>query len=214
MNILIISALETLGLWYATRGSDHHRISTFVAVNMMLVVLFSQKLFVLFGLTTNVANIFYATVVLAQVLTLYKYGQEAALHTIRLTLFAVLSMLLLSSALAAFPVVQGDEGISAAVSLITNTSLYVVFASLFAFVIAQAVLVRLLDTFSYTKAAIAVTVTQLVDSLVFFPIAFYNTPISELYTIAVSGFLFKVIITSIILVPLLPILWNTKNTQK
>lgn len=182
---------------YATFAEGPYRMRGLIALNMVIISLFAPKLFEYHGFISNIGNVFYAAVMIMQTYIFMQYGHKAAVSTIRMTLFALVSSLALVYAMSIVPVVAGNEVFSAAVSQVTNFSLETIFASFFAFVIGQSVLVYFLDK---TIPIVAVLAAQFVDTIIFFPIAFAYSPM--LLSIMVSGYVTKVLVSVPLALPL------------
>lgn len=200
--ILLLCVAEVSLLAYALLSPGPFRIRDLIAINMVLISLFASKLLTVFGYTTNVANIFYATVVLSQAVIFHRYGKDAAVRTISMTMHALVASLSLSYIISNFPVVLGNEAPSQAIFLVANQSIHVVFASLFAFMIGQYTLVLSLQYLKRLKYPLAIILTQIVDSLVFFPIAFSSMPVPLMLQVMSTGAIFKVLVTGIMYLPL------------
>lgn len=203
--MMLLIAIEMALMVYATLAEGPYRMRGLIALNMVLISLFAPKLFEYHGFISNVGNVFYAAVMIMQTYIFMQYGHKAAVSTIRMTLFSLVSVLALVYAMSIVPAVAGNEVFSAAVSQVTNFSLETIFASFFAFVIGQSVLVYFLDK---TNPAVAIIVAQFVDTVIFFPIAFSYSP--ALLGIMITGFIFKVLLTPILASPLLAKVYFSK----
>lgn len=192
MELIVVEALL---LWFALRSDGPYRTRGLIAVNMLLIALMASKWFEIFGHVTNVANVFYATVVVAQAYIFSRYGLDSMVRTIPMTLYALVVGVTLAYLTSLTPVVDGNIVEATAISTVAAFSLTVVAASFFAFIIGQAVLAVILGWvhLNKTRYLLAIVAAQLVDSAVFFSIAFSNSGIVG--DAMITGFLLKVAVS-------------------
>lgn len=191
--LVVFCLVEAALLWYCFLTDGPFRARGLIAVNMVLISFFAAKMMATPIGVTNVSTVLYATVVLAQFLILKRYGRDAAVGTLRMTMFALIAALSLGTVIALIPTVIGNELDAFAVDAIASTSLQVVLASLFAFIIGQSILVLVGEKHGMF---ITTTATQLVDSALFFPIAF--GALDGMYEIMAVGFAVKVVATLVV----------------
>lgn len=176
-----------------------------VVVNLVLVGIFGAKLFTVFGLTTNVGNVFYACVFLATHFILERYGKREGLKTIWVGVGFVLFFVVMSQFATKFVGLPLSEGANEAISTLFAFSIRVIFASILAFIFAQYVNISLYEwlkarthgKFLWLRSNGANIVAQLVDSLLFFSIAFFDLPGPLLVQTILVGWLFKTVVVSI-----------------
>lgn len=191
--ISALVAAEVALLTFALSTQMPFRTRWLVAINMILVSVLGSKLLTVAGNTTNIANVYYATVVVAQAFIYRLYGEKAALDTIRMTYFALISAVALMYLTSLFPTVPGNEEAAFAVDIMSFSSFQIVLASFVAFMLGQTVLVHMLR--HTNDAALAVFFTQAIDSIVFFPLAFYDLPVQTIITFMLSGLFFKILVS-------------------
>ncbi|MEK7535904.1 MAG: queuosine precursor transporter [Patescibacteria group bacterium] len=166
-------------------------VSSLIVVNLVLISLYGSSLITVAGFTTNAGNIFYVAITFTFYILIDKYGREVAYRAIWSSAFLLLLFILVS---ALTSIMDGA------------TPLYILprltFASIAAFLVAQHInlhayeklLARLGERFLWIRLNGANIITQLVDSLIFFLIAFYATDIStSIWEIMIAGFLLKVL---------------------
>lgn len=201
----LIVLIETGMLIYASMANGFYRLRTLIVSNMVLITLFAPKLISMFGYTTNLGVIFYATAMLAQMMIIHMYGREAALYTIRMVLFALLSVVSLMFVSSLLPVVSGNEEFSMAMKGVLQFPPQTLFASFFAFVIAQYAIVSCLEKRCSSSIAtilkyLGVAVcAQAIDSSIFFPLAFGTImDMHDIWEMVYTGFIAKVAIMAVI----------------
>lgn len=148
-----------------------HYLRAFMVANILLIGLLGSKELVMFGFTSNIGNIFYATVILGSCLMLQLYGEREARKTIQAVGFTAIGVALLQ--------------------VIPSTSRILV-ASLTAFMLAQTVLIYSWQWFGRLRVLGSSIVAQAVDSIVFFPLAFLTQlPVIQMVDFAWQGFVLK-----------------------
>lgn len=193
MMLVLLAAIESALMAYALCSSGPFRLRGLIAVNIVLISLLASKLVSIGGFVTNVGSVLYATVVLAQIIIFDRFGKQAAVDTIRMTLYALVAALTLSYVVAHVPTVYGNEDASFALLQISDFSLRVVLASFFAFVLGQAALIISMEKFQ--SYATSVLLVQIVDSAIFFPVAFGIFKLGEMTEILMVGLFLKVFIS-------------------
>ena len=144
-------------------------------VQILFIGIFGNQEITVFGLTSNIGNLFYASVVFGMCLMMEIYGVEEARRTRNVLAGCVLA----ASLLGVVPV--GSQ---------------ILIASLAAFLAAQTVFIHLWERFRSRTIFLynvgSSIATQAVDSIVFFPIAFVGIRTVEQMTgYALDGFLLK-----------------------
>lgn len=189
IDILILAYLATMG-WKAMGFG--------LVTNLVLVTITAQKQIVFFGLESNFGCFPYAAVTFAISVCADRHGIVGCMRLLNAAFFSLLLTLVTTNLLLYLPIIEGNDAIHNALAVIFKTSLQIGFASFLAFYSAQSlnvVLINRLHLPQIIKKPIASTITQFVDSLFFFQIAFFG--IWEEPTIilaAFSGFLIKSIL--------------------
>lgn len=190
--------IEGVALSFAVRDirTKPNKIIALLHLNMLLILLLASKLLNIGGIITNIGTIFYATVVPIQYAILKLNGKDSFLKAIYSTYFIVTLGFSLIYILGVFPSLDIDNS-AKAVNAITNLSVSTLGASFSAFAFSQAILYlivtnqRIKETYKYI---LAILIVQLVDSLIFFPLAFGDLPLSTIWGMLWSGLLLKVIL--------------------
>lgn len=182
---------------------NKHFLYISIVLNLLLVSIFGAKLISLFGFITNNGNIFYASVFFATQLIAEQYGRKEAYKSIWIGAASIIFFMLI----AQLTILQlGDpstQRVNSAINILFQAAPRIAVASVIAYVVAQFVNISL---FSYIKSKtsgkllflrvnLANIVGQLVDSLIFFSVAFYGTgPLSSFIQILIVGYVMKVVV--------------------
>ncbi|TSC82278.1 MAG: hypothetical protein G01um101420_442 [Parcubacteria group bacterium Gr01-1014_20] len=174
-----------------------------IIINLILVAVFGGKLISLFGFTTNVGNIFYAAVFLGVQLTLEYYGRKDAIRSVWVSFFAVNFFVLMGQVVLGFQVEPMSGELASALRVVFGVVPRVTIASLFGLILSQYANIYIYDFVRrrvgearlWLRSLTAVLVGQLVDSLVFFSIAFLGAlEFGTVLQVMIVGFVIKVLI--------------------
>ncbi len=176
-----------------------------IITNLMLIGVFGVKLVSVLGLVTNVGNAFYACVFLATYFLIERYGRAAGMKTIWfgasfVIIFTVLSQLATRSEGSVL-----SSEINSTIQTLFSFSPRVFLASILAFVFAQYVNITLYEwvkarthgKWPWLRGNFANGISQLLDSVLFFTIAFYDLPGLSLVKAILAGWAIKVIVVCI-----------------
>lgn len=176
-----------------------------VIVNVILVATFGSKLISIFGFVTNVSNVFYSSVFLAVNIMIERFDRREGLKAIWAGFGALVVFMIMSQ----FVVISKSIPESASVDLAINTLFKVApriaFASMFAYLVSQHLnlwLYELMKLKSKLNLAlrnfISTAIAQLVDSLLFFILAFSGVVSGAVLWQTISiGYLLKLVIVII-----------------
>ncbi|OGE32215.1 hypothetical protein A3C59_04225 [Candidatus Daviesbacteria bacterium RIFCSPHIGHO2_02_FULL_36_13] len=172
-----------------------------IILNILLISVFGAKLIEIFGFTTNIGNVFYAAVFFAAQLLVEGYGKKEAYNTIWLGVVSVVFFILMAQFVIFTIGIPETRVVNSAIDDLFQAAPRVAIASIFAYIISQAVNISL---FSYLKAKtggkylyLRVNLTnivgQAIDSLIFFSIAFFGViPFPTLVQVMLIGYGLKV----------------------
>jgi len=137
------------------------------------------KLIPIFGLPSNAGNPVYAAVTVVVAVAVAKHGADAAKRLV----WRTLAMLVVGHVIFLFanviPVAAGNEVPSAALKTVTGPGLRIVVASFLAFALSQFIAIAVFtEGRSALGYVVAAFLAQIVDSVVFFPAAFYKSSIA------------------------------------
>jgi uncharacterized integral membrane protein (TIGR00697 family) len=172
-----------------------------IVVNLLLITTLGSKIVSVFGFTMNAGNVFYASIFYAIILILEFHGKAAALRAV----WQSSALLIFSLILAELTVSAGgapasrvfDEAIRGVFQMVPRIGI----ASLIAFIISQSVAIGFYERLKkktknlWIRNGSAAVVVQMIDSLIFFPLAFYGAMSAEAVVgIAAAGFFAKLLV--------------------
>jgi hypothetical protein len=198
--LLLVEAVICAGLVIAVWTLDRERLMGVIAIALILITTAGGKVIEVFGHETNTGNLFYASIFLATYFLIERYGRRAGMRAVWWGVAAVVSFLALAELSVAF-VGSGQTGsFDAALFSIFDRAPRIALASLVAYVASQslnvylyAYLKRRLDGGRlWLRANIANALAQVLDSAVFFSIAFIGVvPPPHVFDIIVTGYVIK-----------------------
>lgn len=172
----VISAAFVVVGWHLGK----ERLYTVIIIFLVLIAAVGGKIVTFFGYETNTGNIFYASVFLATYFLIERYGRREGIYSIGIGLVAVLFF----SVLVRITIGLDGSGATALLDSALETALAPVprltLASLLAYALSQSLNVYLYlylkretgGRYLWLRANICNFVAQLLDSVVFFLIAF------------------------------------------
>jgi queuosine precursor transporter len=186
----------------ARRGTDW--LFGAIAVNLILIGIFGAKLISIFGFTTNAGNAFYACVFLATHFLLERHGKHLGLKAIWFGAGFILYFVAMSQFASQFVGLALSETVNVSISTLFSFSARITFASIIAYVFAQHLNVYLYEWLKgktnnrllWLRSNGANIVAQLVDSLLFFTLAFPELPGPLLVQTILVGWLTKTLVVS------------------
>ena len=192
----IISSFFVVLMW----NLGKERLYSAIIVFLILISAVGGRIVVFFGHNTNTGNIFYSSVFLATYFLIERYGKKEGIRsiwvgTICVTTFSILVWL--SVVLHGIGNNLNDD----AFMLVFASVPRLTFASLFAYLISQTTNVylyiylknKMKRRYLWLRANISNLVAQLIDSIIFFTIAFSGTTISRnIMDIIITGFVIKI----------------------
>jgi uncharacterized integral membrane protein (TIGR00697 family) len=181
-ELFVLSALVDLGFvaFAAWRGREW--LFATIATNLILISIFGAKLVTVFGLLTNVGNVFYACVFLATHFLLEQHGEREGTRAIWFGAGFIGLFFILSQLAARFVGSPLSDSTNTALVTLFESTLRVTLASILAYLFAQKVNTRLYlwiaqqtgGRYLWLRSNGANIIAQLVDSILFFSIAFID----------------------------------------
>ena len=176
-----------------------------MAVNIFIITIFGAKLVTVFGLTTNAGNVFYACVFLGTHFFIERYGKQAALNSIWLVVSFTLFFVALTQLAVHYIGNPASDNVNNAVSTLFSFSLRVTAGSIIAFIFAQFANISVYDwintktkgKFLWLRSNGANILSQLIDSILFFSIVFFDLPGQLLIQAILAGWLIKSLVVLI-----------------
>lgn len=211
MQILTVLILEIAFFLYAWR-KGHCFLEGFIAFNLIAVLLTSQvETDYLFGIS-NAGNLFYGFLLSVIALIAHKYGKNATLETLLLTLYITVGLVGLRFCAIEFNTLNPENEIVRAYQIVLDSMLNTFLGSLSAFASATLIVAGGFHFLKWHRAVIYIvflTLAEFVDSFVFFFLLFEDWhKFVEFFWV---GFTVKCLIH----LAFLPVfLWLTKENNK
>lgn len=195
---LLAMLVEVTVVFIAARLGREWLLGT-VAVNLILIGIFGAKLISVFGLVTNVGNVFYACVFLATHFLIERHGKNSAWQTVWFGMGFVMFFTLMSQIAVNYNGSSLSDTINNASATLFSFSPRVIIASILAYAFAQYVNIVVFSwicgktngKFLWLRSNGANIVSQLVDSMLFFSIAFIDLSGPLLLQAILTGWFLK-----------------------
>lgn len=176
-----------------------------MTINLLLVPVFGQKLFEIFGIITNGGNVFYATAILCLAMLIEKYGMTEFKNILGYAVFSMVGYIIMANI---SHYIIGTNSISEHINIVFSFVPRIMLASLSSFIISACAFVWMYNYFKkkfpneYLFRLInTVVIVQFIDSMFFFILAFWGEiPYRILAVALLYGFLVKSV-ASIVLIP-------------
>jgi uncharacterized integral membrane protein (TIGR00697 family) len=174
-----------------------------IVVNIILVSCFGALIIPLFGFSTNAGNVFYAAIFLAAQVMTEQYGRKAALRSVWVGFGALVLFVLMAQYTVRLVGGPGTEQFVASIHTIFAAIPRIALASIIAYLVSQNLNVWLFSMLKkqsgkkqlWLRGLVSSSLGQLVDSVLFFSIAFGHTiPNKQLLQIMVVGFAVKLFV--------------------
>lgn len=210
--------IELLFIWSIVHFYGFKHLTAVVVVNLILIALFSQKEIHLLGFTSNVGNIFYAAIFTAFSLMALKYPVKNFFQIVSVAFLKYLFFIALFFWAIKLPTVLGNELVGVRLEYIFSQSIRVFMASFLAFFLSNFVNMFLIsksfkNDVVWSKILGNVT-GQIVDSVIFFPLAFWGVlTANEIYSFLLGGLLIKLFL-NIVDTPFVLYMYNSHHKWK
>jgi hypothetical protein len=198
-----VSTLMVLLCWRFAREQLYGVIFIF----LLLIGAGGGKLIELFGHTTNTGNIYYGAIFLAAYFLIERMGRRQGIYSIWIAVVASAFFFVCIQIVVGFASLSVTEGLNAALNTAFTPYSRLTAASLIAFVLSQNLniylYIRLRERWNgaklWLRANIASVAGQMLDSVVFFSIAFWGVvPPANIVDIMLTGFVIKVVYIAIV----------------
>ncbi len=200
--LLVLGALIDLGVVYLAYRYGREWVYATIIVNLLLISLFGAKLITVFGYVTNTGNVFYAAAFFAVYLLLGRSIAEGVRGVWIGALSIAFFVVLVQGIILLDPIPESLE-IARALDLLLASATRIAVASVIAFLIAQYVNILFFTFWNeqengvhwWFRAVVVVMVAQLIDSVIFFSIAFLGTVPTDIAAQSmITGYLIKIAI--------------------
>ena len=217
--LLVATALLSVSLVLAGWKLGKERLYSVIIVFLILIATVGGKIVPFFGYETNTGNIFYASVFLATYFLIERFGRREGIYSIWVGVIAVLFFSVLAQITVALTGSQTTASLNDALAIAFGPVSRITFASLCAYTLSQSLNVylylllkkRTRGTYLWLRANISNALAQLLDSAVFFTIAFWGVvPFS-----GVSGIIFTSLVIKVVYMMLAsPLLYLNKVEEE
>ena len=200
--LLLITALISAGFVLVGWKFGKERLYSVIIVFLILIAAVGGKTVEFFGHTTNTGNIFYASVFLATYFIIERFGRKEGIYSIWVGITAVLFFTALVRITIALVGSPATASLSDAVAIAFGPVPQVALASICAYALSQSLNVylyllmkqKMQNKYLWLRANICNALAQLLDSTVFFIIAFLGVVApSSIWDIIFTGLAIKVV---------------------
>lgn len=194
----LVSALLVVGGWRLGK----ERLYSVIIVFLILIAVVGGKIVFFFGHATNTGNIFYASVFLATYFLIERFGRKEGVYSILVGIMAVLFFTILARIATALTGAEVTTPLNEALAVVFGPVPQVAIASLCAYALSQSLNVylfillknRMRRRYLWLRANICNILAQLLDSTIFFTIAFWGViPPSNVWDVILTGFVIKIL---------------------
>lgn len=200
MLFLSIAVIDLALVLFAWRLGKNYLTAT-ILLNILLTTIFVGKLVPMLGFVTTAAEAFYASVFIATDILTEHHGRKEGYKSIFAGFLVLSGFVVLSNLALGFTSISDSSIIAQAMQDLFGVIPRLAIASFIAYIIAQC-----FDIFIYHKIKektgqsklwlrnnISTIISQLVDSIIFFVLAFGGTVSTEvMISLILSGWLFKI----------------------
>jgi hypothetical protein len=199
--LFITALLSGLFVWGGWKLGKE-RLYSVIIVFLILITAVGGKIIILFGHETNTGNIFYASVYLATYFLIERFGRKEGLYSIWVGIIAVAFFTIAVQITIAFAGIDATAPFNAALTAVYGSALRIAFASIVAYMFSQNLNVRLYlylkerfhRRYLWLRANICNVVSQLLDSGIFFAVAFWGVVApSGIADIILTGLAIKIV---------------------
>jgi len=199
--LLLLTAIASTAMVCIAWRLDKERLYSAILIFLILISLIGGKIVEFFGHETNTGNVFYASVFLATYFLIERYGKREGIRSIWIGLVGVVFFSVLLKLGLLYTGSPSTAALNEALSTAFAPASRLAFASLLGYAVSQTVNVYLYiylkryfnDGRLWLRANIANASAQLIDSALFFTIAFWGVvPPDNIQDVIVTGFVIKV----------------------
>lgn len=178
-------------------------LQAFLITSYIITLCITTKFFDFFGFTASAGLVTYAGIFLATDMLTEKYGKAVGFQTVRMSFFVGVVFILMTQMNLFFEPLRFSQEHSDAMSVVYGSTIRVMAAGFFAYLIAQHFDVWIYHRISeMTKGRFlwmrnigSTIMSQVIDSILFFTLAFYGTmPNNVFVQIIFTGIILKVLI--------------------
>ncbi|OGG52669.1 hypothetical protein A3H16_01105 [Candidatus Kaiserbacteria bacterium RIFCSPLOWO2_12_FULL_53_8] len=200
--LLLITALVSASFVVAGWKLGKERLYSVMIVFLILITAVGGKIVFFFGHATNTGNIFYASVFLATYFLIERFGRREGIYSIWVGIIAVLFFSVLARITIALTGADVTTPLNDALAIAFGPVPRIALASLCGYALSQSLNVylylslkkRMRGRYLWLRANICNAIAQLLDSAVFFTIAFLGVvSFSDVSDIIFTGLAIKIV---------------------
>ncbi len=204
MNELLLAGEAAMSALFVILAWRFGKEQLYCAILVFLILIASVggKIVEFFGHATNTGNIFYASVFLATYFLIERYGRREGIYSVWIGILGVIFFSILVQLTVALTGSGATNELNHALAVAFSPLSRLTIASLVAYTFSQNLNVYLYiflkhrwnGTDLWLRANISNTIAQILDSFVFFMIAFWGVvPLANVWDVIMTGFVIKVI---------------------
>lgn len=200
--LLCLTAILCVAFVYGAWKFGKEHLYSVIIVFLILIATVGGKIVLFFGHETNTGNVFYASVFLATYFLIERYGRRVGIYSIWVGIIAVSFFVAFVDITVALVGADSTAPLNAALAVAFAPVSRVAFASLLAYACSQNLNVylylylkrRMGHSYLWLRANISNVVSQILDSIVFFTVAFLGVVApSGIWDIILTGFVIKIV---------------------
>lgn len=200
--LLVIAALIDIIFIFIVARSQPLRLFGVIVINLILITIFGAKMVNVFGLITNVGNIFYACAFLTTHFLLLRKNKKDLYSIIWIGALTVIFFTVLSQITVLIPSFVAGDPVSIHMKALFGLSPRIVLASLIGYIFAQFINIYIFDwinikfkgKYLWLQSNGSNIVAQFVDSCLFFTIAMIDVSGVALVQAIIAGWLIKIVV--------------------
>lgn len=181
--LLIVSAVADIGLVLLAFSRTRAWLYASIAVNLILITVLGPKLIYIWGVATNIGNVYYAAVFFAIYLLLEHGSREHVLRALAIGVMSVVGFVVLLTIGLSMDSHPDTSALDGAMRVVFGNVPRFALASLAGFALAQLLNATLYLTSKeepaqlhwWLRIIVVMMVAQLVDSIIFFTVAFWGS---------------------------------------
>jgi queuosine precursor transporter len=200
--LLLATAVASTSFIIISWKLGKERLYSAIIIFLILIATVGGKIVEFFGAQTNTGNIFYAAVFLATYFLIDRHGKKEGLRSIWIGVIGVTFFILLAKLTVALQGLETSADLNRAYEIIFDPATRVTLASLVAYTLSQNLNVRLYIHLKeksqklnlWMRANVTNAIAQVLDSLVFFLIAFVGVvPLSNIFEVIGMSLVIKIV---------------------
>jgi uncharacterized integral membrane protein (TIGR00697 family) len=199
--LILLTLVNVASIFFAARRGVNWLFGTII-LNLILSNIFGAKLITVFGFVANIGNVFYASVFLATYFLIERYGRSVGVISIQLGLFFTIFFVMISQLVLLSSGFDQNLEVNNAISTLFTFSPRVFLGSVIGYAFAQYVNISIYEwirirtkgKFLWLRSNVANIISQIIDSILFFSIAFPDLPGNLLVQAIFVGWLVKTMV--------------------